>query len=868
MLQFKSVFGKRKRIETLGKTHVIKHVEKNEPTKVIGSKLFLIKDYRSSLPVTEVKEISFTPLNDQKMKSFIDIYQISSKDTIYNTPSDPNLGPFNRDFFCSSCEQNFELCPGHMGKINLNFKIFSPVFRPMVVYVLQSICNSCSKLLIMEDVINDLVKSNGYFRLKNIASLSESAKCQNNCSPNPKFVVSDSSNPRTMNITAKTKQGPYYINVLTVYDIFNSISDDDAKTLGFQYGVHPRDFIISYVPVIPPCMRQSNYRDGKEKLHFATTTYEEVVKTLENMNNSGINDEAIRSSQEQILKRLSNMINSDEKTLKNNEDFQKLITGKKGVVRNNMLGKRVDKTGRTPAGPGIIDFEYVYFPEVIANNITITEKVTIYNILQVEKWASEGMIVRLRKKGSSFAYTSEDLLEVGVEFDRKMIDGDIVLLNRQPTLHRQSMIAAKILRSKNGNMCPHLSVTVGMNLDYDGDELNAHIPQNNQSQLEIKKLSSLSRNIVSTHNSAAITGLVFNAITGAYLISKDSNIPKNYIEYIEKSLNLSSELKDDMKSRLDKLKKVGIVLNENDGKYIFSYSLPEDFWYSSKGVEIRNGIMISGKLSKGVVGAGPNSIVQSISKWYGPTEVARFITFATYITNTYLKLYGLSVGIYDCKSVKPLDISEEIDELNRLNAILTEEEMIQEIQVKTGTINTKVLESVNNTNPIMEMIASGSKGKTTDFAKIVGPLCQQYIRGNRPKKTISNGKRWLSTFSIEDKSIQSRGFCVQGYLEGMDPNGYFAQAQAGRVGVANTALETSQTGDANRKMTLIIEDVVAKEDLSARGPSDEMIHPCFGFATNAQIITERGYNFINMEEFVGRINETVYPSWKTLVKMY
>lgn len=888
---FKSKFGKSVkpkktiRVTELGTTKLLKKKPAAQKEQNVPPKLGIIRKYRDSLQTSNITSVHFSPVTDNIIKSTgNEIRSVFSGETIHFTVNDPRLGPYNRDYFCSSCEQNYEMCPGHTGFIDLGFKFFNPVYKPYAVKVLQCVCNTCSELLLDKETINDLTKASGYPRLKILAEKSVSAICRSgNCPKNPLFNVKTSANPRNINIIAQKQKEVFIIRPEEAFNIFNKLSKETIQLLGFKDGTTPKDYILTKIPVIPPCSRQSTYRDGKEKLNPITTLYEEIVKTIHNLNTAGVSDERVETFKSSILSIWADMIHTDNKNdLQKKTDFQSKVRGKKGIFRGSALGKRVNRAGRTPAGPGVLDFGYIYIPEDMAKSITITETATMYNINKVIEWAKNGVIKRIRKGSNAFAYTVGDPIpEIGTQYDRRMLDGDVIIINRQPTLHRASMISCKIIISQNNNIGAHLSITPGLNLDFDGDELNMHAVQGTLAQMEINMISNLSRNIISTHNSAPITGLVFNAITGAYLISLDDNISQEYVNKILSQINRSKdeidEMIENMKQRVLRLKNNGIHVNMNSGKTVFSYSLPDGFWYSAKGIEVREGVLISGRLSKSTVGASANSLVQSIWKWYGEKYVSEFITLATYITNNYLTLYGLSVSIRDCmiepsKKRKFDEIIEDVKkELDAANAIKSEEAMVTEIQKQTAVVNNATLENIYKDNAIIKMIDSGSKGKKTDLAKIAGPIGQQYINNQRPKKKISDGKRWLPTFSEDDKSAESRGFVWNSFYEGVTPNEFFALAQAGREGVADTALKTSETGEKNRDMTLSQENMTVAEDGSVRGISGEIIHYQFGFATNHLVQTDQGYNFFDPKELEGKINaesEFYNISYKDLLKIY
>jgi DNA-directed RNA polymerase beta' subunit len=295
------------------------------------------------------------------------------------------------------------------------------------------------------------------------------------------------------------------------------------------------------------------------------------------------------------------------------------------------------------------------------------------------------------------------------------------------------------------------------------------------------------------------------------------------------------------------------------------------------------------------MGPSPNSIVQSIYKNYGTEATRRFITDATFLFNWYLSIYGLTVGVKDCRP--PQNVEEEfnfrkrqiIEEINEevlsfppLASDATQldksqrERKIDEVitsgtdRIKMALVGGEVEEDgkkiiikpiIASDNAIAVMAASGAKGKINDTAKIIALLGQQYVPDRRPDLVMSRGKRWLSSYHVDDKSIYSRGFVSSSFYEGLEPDEFFAHSMAARIGLCNTSVKTADIGFLQRKMVKSQEDLVAQYDGSVRNQTGNIFQFSYGagFGSSKMIRRTRKdgtdyLTFINLEETVGKIN--------------
>ena len=861
----------------------------------------------NKLPLFKLKEITFSIYDKETFakKSICDIYNPNRNLDLYYSLEDPRSGTIENWQPCGHCDKTTEECTGHFTRINLGFNFIHPLYRSIVVMVLQSICHCCNKLLIKEpDIIEKGFRSQkGYMRLKAFYEESEkhNKKCLNpKCASKVKFKTAEANANTTRSI-------PYYIKkgneigprrnmpVDTVLARLRAISDEDLKTLGFE-NVHPKDFIMDYIPVIPLTDRPPGITESEKKDHALTYAYNDILsKYLESKHHVSLDD------QEDCFNKIINIYHAlivnkknDPGTYTRNqqeaiEAIKDMINCKDGIIRNNLLGKRCDFTGRSVLGPNdYLNFGWLALTEEM-RVITIPEIITHYNYKKIIKLAEEGQIEFLcPKRGNlagrklKFEYKKhKNELYVGDRIERLTENGDTLTFNRAPTLQPQSMLGFKVQIQDKKTIGVHLSSTKGLNADFDGDEGNTHQVQTPEAQVEARLIMNAENNIISYSNSTPEAALVYNSIVSAFLLSKDDVVIDdsefdNALNYINKRLN-SDYVKDNystLKSRLGDIK-------FNSGKALISILFPPDFWYrDQKGeVFIGAGVLRKGRLKSEHIGSSAFSIISSLYKNYGNMVAVHFISAANFLFNWYIFRVGFT---FSFKDVTLREHAEEFIEkrkviVNSTNRILmdmgkTEPYTMQEIEERNmeiantfenakKKIDKEVTSLLDKSNSIFVMVDSGAKGTPAKTIEIVGSKGVISVNEQLPLKTMTNNKRWLTTFTVDDYRLQSRGFSINSYYEGLDVDAYFAECQSGRMGLIDTAVKTAKIGYMQRKMVKAQEDLIINYDGSIRNQNEVIFQFSYGpnFRTNEMVLDNSDddfsiFSFVNIRNLIGKIN--------------
>lgn len=602
------------------------------------------------------------------------------------------------------------------------------------------------------------------------------------------------------------------------------------------------------------------------------------------------------------------------------------IVGKKGIVRGALMGKRGDMSGRTVIGPDpTLKVHQVSMPRSMAETFTVPERVTYFNRAKLQDLADSGRVDFLlspdgvtRTNLKSFrrgtilvpgdvihrsvdgkdvqiaVTTGRELVEKGdrvmrkgkwVEnlrhcnqswkleegwiVERKLQNGDWCLMNRQPTLHRGSMMAHQlVIRDQLRGGIPEqhtmqisLAVTSSYNADFDGDEMNCHIPQSLEARIELSELAASNRQLISGQASKANLTIVQDALVGAYKMTYGlQSIEKQYFFDICMWTSLDC---GQIQKKIQRIRHVrrdmGLKAKCYNGHGLISLALPDDFNYSLTNdvnpdeptVKIHRGVMYAGTLSKSVLGSSHHGLIVTINKEYGPDRASQFIDEIQFIANQWLLRKGFSIGLRDCI----LEESSSTDALTKRQEIkgYMQKHYMKAEALKSTTSDPGILEARINAelgnarnigmriakkalaldNGFVTTVTSGAKGDFFNIAQIAGALGQQNRRGSRIKKTMNHGRRATPHFPLgmelpPETDFLQQGFIENCFLDGLSPIEFYMHAIVSREGVANTATSTADSGYLQRKIVKVTEDMAVRYDGTVRDTTGRIFQFNYG----------------------------------------
>lgn len=836
---------------------------------------------------------------------------------------DRRMGPLDQGMLCLSCGQKSNQCPGHPGHIRLAVPVFHVQFMSICMKALQMICYRCSKNLVnLEDpsIKRNLLKRSPAQRFSYLYNQSSKIKrCgeKNPCgcgAMQPSTIKRDTNAIGRIILEFKIKDDskgtstPYRIpwTAENVFRIFKQITMDDFELMGFnRYWCHPDWLICSVLPVPPPSVRPSVRNDTNTRMEDDLThKLCDIIKT-----NRALKQKIESNAPKNIIDEWTQLLQYHVSTLIDNnlpgvppaqqrsgrplKSIKDRLKSKEGRVRGNLMGKRVDFSARSVISPDPnLDIDELGVPLKIAVNLTFPEIATKYNIDWLRTLVKNGPDkypgAKSYKRNSDKQVISLKIIDresitlsEGDIVNRHLVNGDIVLFNRQPSLHKMSMMAHRVRVMPFNTFRLNPNVTTPYNADFDGDEMNMHVPQSKQTQIELESLASVPTQIITPAQNRPCIGIVQDTLVGAYRFTKYDNfmsrsqimdllcwnkrfdgllpeptfkagtpitsLPDYFPIYKYSSINRNSVdvLPLDLWSGQSILSTVLPEINidkKND-----SYSDKDPLKYQNR-IKIIRGKIESGVFDKSLLGNKEQGIIHVIFNEYGPKAAKEFLDNIMALITNWMLMSGFSVGISDLVINK--EAQDKITDIikEKKNKVSTIVQSVHdgtfqndsgkpnqyEFELKVnGALNEAIQDTgiivakhQLKTNRMVNMVESGSKGTKVNIAQITACVGQQNVDGKRCPYGFSN--RTLPHFNKYDDGPLSRGFVENSFLTGLNPQEFFFHSMGGREGIIDTAIKTSESGYIQRKLVKAMEDIVVCQDQTVRTDSGNIVQFLYG----------------------------------------
>jgi DNA-directed RNA polymerase II subunit RPB1 len=690
--------------------------------------------------------------------------------------------------------------------------------------------------------------------------------------------------------------------------ILANISHDTYTHLGFDCEKsHPQNFIMKALLVPPPNIRPANVAGDTQVRceNDITLLYQNVIRAntelkllLDEFHKKISHDyieghdypQDIVDAWDKVQILTGSIINQNLKTLETYsgktalfqsnapkrvmKDIKSRLCGKRGRLRANLSGKRVDHAARTVIGPDSShDIFQLGVPSKIMNTLTIPEIAANFNIELLRKKIiiganEENGALSVKIKGNTIYLHNlkrerkEEIafnLPLGACIERHLVDGDWVVFNRQPTLHKASIMAFKAYRVGGYQFKLSLACTRAFNADFDGDEMNLHALQDYGAIAEAQELMAVPHQIVTPQNNNVLISLVQDGLLGAYKLSNSECMcTKEQVMQLCMNIHYDANSPDYSELPIDNETPTFDIDDEMSGKQVISLLFPKTFTFFNGEIEIRKGIFIKGTLTKKHVGTG-GCIIRSIWQKYGPWASAKFISDLQRLCVKWLEFDNECISIKDCLINLKERTSEEVialamkktKELHDLkNGILSSVREARQTKILQETrreIGSMILENMDKTCGIANIVSCGAKGNEMNIAQISGIVGQQIVCGARiPFVNGPIGPRTLAAFSPWENSPAARGFISNSYIKGLNPQEFFYHQQAGREGVVATAVQTADAGYNQRRMIKNQESEVVGYDKTVRGSSNNVLQ--FKYGGDDYDGTRISKIYFNMEE--------------------
>tara|TARA_Y100001958_G_scaffold27577_3_gene17537 strand:+ start:41106 stop:45644 length:4539 start_codon:yes stop_codon:yes gene_type:complete len=858
---------------------------------------------------SKILGIQFSILSPEEIRKG-SVAEITSRDTyengnpVINGLFDPRMGVLDPGFVCPTDGLDYMQTPGYFGHIELAKPIFYIQYLTTIIKILRCICIKCSKLLLSKEKFKHLLEmSNSSDRWNAVFALASKVKrCGEDtddgcgCKQPSKFkkeglatitaewddmegIESESKEKLIMKITPEI-----------VIKLFRRIQDADVNFMGFSPIWSRPDWMVCQVLAIPPpAVRPSIKHDAQQRseddISHIIVNIIKANNTLREKMQKGANSNVINDWATILQYYVATMVDNKipgvasvaQRTGRPLKSIKERLNGKHGRIRGNLMGKRVDFSARSVITPDPnISIKELGVPMSIAKNLTkpviVNDKNKDYLLKLVQNGPDvhPGAKILERKNGESISlrYIDRDaiVLQTGDIVHRHMLDGDAILFNRQPTLHRMSMMSHIVRVMPVGDTFRmNVADTKPYNADFDGDEMNLHMPQDPESEAELRNLAAVPWQIISPANNKSIVGIFQDSLLGAYLLSRDdinfdTRKSMNLLMAFDKvDTNLIAKKSTD---KVNSHKILGQILPPLTLKYKTKrFKEGDDYKTSNAILEIENGKYIRGQLEKGILGDGSRGLIHRICNDFGNMASAAFIDDLQNIVTEYMKSTAYSVGISDliANTQTNTEITEAITNKKREVSSLIDQTHLGLFENKSGKTDEEEFETqVNNIlnqatqtagkigrkslskdNRFVIMVEAGSKGSDLNISQMISCLGQQNVDGKRIPYGFED--RTLPHFNKYDDSPSARGFVESSFISGLTPSELFFHAMGGRVGIIDTAVKTSQTGYIQRRLVKGLEDIKIEYDMTVRNNQNKIIQYAYG---------EDGFDTVKVENQV------------------
>lgn len=845
-----------------------------------------------------VDEISFGLISPQDLRKQ-SVVEIQTPDT-YDEDGAPitaglmdgRLGTLEPRQRCKTCGNTAVRCPGHFGHIELAVPIVHVEFTKIIHELLKSTCRNCGRILLSDESAKKVRSRIEKYKTllgtipeevhKSIIQEIKAKQCPHCAAPQYKITFE-----KPTKFTEQTEMGSEPLTPSMIRERLERISDEDLEILGFNPKVaRPEWMVLQVLPVPPVYVRPSiTLESGIRSEDDLTHKLVDIIRI-----NQRLKENMEAGAPTLIIQDLSELLQYHVTTYFNNEasgipparhrsgralkTLSQRLKGKEGRFRSNLSGKRVDFSARTVISPDPnLDINEVGVPQDVAMRLSVPEKVTTWNIEELKQLIINGpdkypgalYIIRPDGKRIRLEFVVDrtkiaEAIEPGFIVERHLKNGDIAIFNRQPSLHRMSIMAhhVRVLPYKTFRL--HLCVCPPYNADFDGDEMNLHVPQSEEAQTEALLLMQVQDQILSPRFGGPIIGAIRDFITGAYFFTRRENYLTKYeVGRLLTATGYTGPLPEPVIKEPQPLW---------SGKQIFSLFLPKTLNYVLKAnicqscakceeenckydayVVVKNGELISGIIDRRAIGAEQSeSLLHRIIKDYGTEAGREFLNKVTRMLKLFITMRGFTYS-YDQLVLSPKaenkiektmeKIQKKIDEhirnyrngtLPRLPGQTLEESfeiyVMHELARARDEAGKIADEDFTLENAGIVMTRTGARGSSLNIGQMTACVGQQSVRGKRILRGYIG--RALPHFAEGDPSPRARGFVYSSYQKGLDAIEFFFHAMGGREGLVDTAVRTQQSGYMQRRLINALEHIRLEYDGTVRDSAGDIIQFKYG----------------------------------------
>ncbi|MFP3173535.1 MAG: DNA-directed RNA polymerase subunit A' [Vulcanisaeta sp.] len=872
------------------------------------------------IPLKAIKSIRFALLSPDVIRS-MSVMEITTSET-YDEAGRPmvgglmdrRLGVVEPGSRCETCGNPPDRCPGHFGRIELARPVIHVEYARYIHELLRATCRECGRVLLTDEEIEKYRKRLERLRVRwklladrLIERIRKRAMERTTC-PHCGAKQYKVRFERPYAFYEEKENGVLEkLDPIKIRERLEKIPDGDLELLGWDPKVaRPEWAVLTVLPVPPPQVRPSiQLETGQRSEDDLTHKLVDIVRVNEKLRT------AIESgAPSSVVDQLWDLLQYHVATYFNNElpnlppvkhrsgrplkTLAQRLKGKEGRFRGSLSGKRVDFSARTVISPDPnLSINEVGVPMDVARILTVPMQVTEWNMDLArqlvlngpEVWPGANYVVYPDGRRVDLRYFRDrrelaNKLAPGFIVERHLMNGDIVLFNRQPSLHRMSIMGHLVRVLPGRTFRLHLAVCPPYNADFDGDEMNLHVPQNEEARAETRTLMIVQNHIITPRYGGPIIGARQDYITGGYLLtSKGSFINKELLMYLLAAANYDGEIEEPA------------IMHPRElwtGKQVISMLLPKDLnWvqptaikesckdpyncYTDEYIIIVNGYMATGVLDKKSIGAEQvDSLWHVIVKRYGNDYARKWVDSILRALLRFLDLRGFTMGIDSLEM--PLDSYNELTKLyedsekkvleyiqrfreGKLEAepgLTIEETLENDITIELSRAReaaARIVEKyINKDGDAYIMAKTGARGSIVNITQMVAMLGQQTIRGERFKRGFY--ERTTAHFEPGDLGPMAKGFVRNNFKTGLTPLEFFFHAAGGRDGLVDTAVRTAQSGYMQRRLINALQDIYVAYDGTVRNASGSIIQT--RYAEDGIDVSKSDHGRLNIDEILRR----------------
>ena len=661
-----------------------------------------------------------------------------------------------------------------------------------------------------------------------------------------------------------------------ILNVFKHISSQDLYRLGLNEDyARPDWMIITVLPVPPPPVRPSiainESARGEDDLTYKLADIIKANANVQRCEQEGAPAHVINEFEALLQYHVATYMDNDiagqpqalQKSGRPVKSIRARLKGKEGRLRGNLMGKRVDFSARTViTGDPNLDLDQVGVPRSIARVLSYPETVTPYNIHRLTQYVRNGpnehpgakYVIRDTGERIDLRYhkrAGDIALQYGWKVERHLMDNDPVLFNRQPSLHKMSMMAHRVKVMPYSTFRLNLSVTSPYNADFDGDEMNLHVPQSEETRAELSQICLVPLQIITPQSNKPCMGIVQDTLCGIRKLTKRDT----FVEY-EQVMNILFWI-----PHWNGVVPEPAIIKPKPlwtGKQVIAQCIPNGIHIrrldktpmspEDDGMLIVKGEIMYGVINKKTIGASAGGLIDVIFREKGPQECRDFFGNIQKVVYFWLLHNCFSFGIGDTiadgatmrhitetiseakQKVQEIINDAQLNKLEREQGMTLRESFEQNVsrtlnqaRDNAGKSAEKSLKELNN---VKQMVISGSKGSFINISQMSACVGQQIVEGKRIPFGFAD--RTLPHFTKDDYSPESKGFVENSYLRGLTPQEFFFHAMAGREGLIDTAVKTAETGYIQRRLVKALEDVMVQYDGTVRNSLGDVLQFVYG----------------------------------------